>query len=97
MAAAADTERRAPRRRDDWPAHYRARNQLILLTSGATEVAGYREWQSFGRQVRKGEHGIALLAPIVRKDKDTGDARVVSVKTTTVFDVSQTDPKEETT
>src|SRR6266436_2863256 len=33
----------------------------------ATLVAGYKTWQSMGRQVRKGEKGIAILAPIVRK------------------------------
>jgi hypothetical protein len=29
----------------------------------ASRVAGYRTWQSVGRQVRRGEHGIAILAP----------------------------------
>jgi len=29
----------------------------------ATRVAGFRSWQSLGRQVRKGERGIAILAP----------------------------------
>src|SRR5690349_10560235 len=34
---------------------------------GATQVAGYRKWQEMGRQVRKGERGISILAPMVRK------------------------------
>ncbi|MGI9023785.1 MAG: ArdC-like ssDNA-binding domain-containing protein [Acidimicrobiales bacterium] len=33
---------------------------------GVTRVAGYRRWQSLGRQVRKGEQGIAILAPVLR-------------------------------
>jgi hypothetical protein len=31
----------------------------------ATQVAGYGTWHSLGRQVRKGEHGIKILAPMV--------------------------------
>lgn len=37
----------------------------------ATMVAGYRTWQSIGRQVRKGERGIRIMAPMkVRRLKD---------------------------
>ena len=35
----------------------------------ATRVAGYRSWQSVGRQVRKGERGIAILAPCTYRPK----------------------------
>lgn len=82
------------RRRDEWPEHYSARNVQLLELAGATEVAGYREWQALGRQVRRGEHGIKIGAPIVKKDPDTGEAKMVNVSTATVFDVSQTDPIE---
>lgn len=45
---------------------YSWRNCLLILAQmpTATRVAGYRTWQSLGRQVRKGEHGIAVLAPV---------------------------------
>ncbi|MEP7194221.1 MAG: ArdC-like ssDNA-binding domain-containing protein [Actinomycetota bacterium] len=33
----------------------------------ATRVAGYKTWSQVGRQVRKGETGITILAPVVRK------------------------------
>ena len=33
----------------------------------ATRIAGFRAWQKMGRHVRKGEHGIRILAPIVRR------------------------------
>lgn len=82
------------RRRADWPSHYSQRNCLILEASGASEVAGYREWQALGRQVRKGEHGLQIGAPIVVKDRDTGEPKMVNVGTATVFDVSQTDAVE---
>ena len=59
----------------------------------ASRVAGYRTWQSLGRQVRKGERGIRILAPIVCRDRDRDDDedRVVAFKTASVFDVSQTE------
>ncbi|MDA1166432.1 MAG: ArdC family protein [Planctomycetota bacterium] len=33
----------------------------------ATQVAGFRTWQKMGRHVRKGERGIRILAPVVRR------------------------------
>lgn len=56
----------------------------------ASMVAGYRRWQELGRQVRKGEKGLAILAPITRKDEDD-EVVLVGFRGTTVFDVSQTD------
>ncbi len=35
----------------------------------ATRVSGFRTWQSLGRQVRKGERGIAILAPCTYRPK----------------------------
>lgn len=35
----------------------------------ATRVAGYRAWQKLGRQVKKGEKAIYILAPIVKRRK----------------------------
>src|SRR6476620_4081375 len=45
-------------------------NNLILIWAqrpDATAVASYRTWQANGRQVRKRETGIRVLAPIVRR------------------------------
>jgi len=41
----------------------------------STNVAGYRAWQSMGRQVRKGEKGIVILAPIVIAIRAPGQSR----------------------
>lgn len=57
-------------------------NVLLILKQcpHASRVAGYRTWQSFGRQVRQGEKGIMIFAPIFRKrtesvtDADTPNA-----------------------
>jgi hypothetical protein len=61
----------------------------------ATRVAGFHAWRKLGRFVRKGEKGIAILAPIVgRKDADAADGdskTVVGFRAAYVFDVAQTD------
>ena len=67
----------------------------------ASLVAGFKTWQSMGRHVRKGEKGIAILAPMIRKvqaaDGERGEVcddsgrRVVGFRTVYVFDVAQTD------
>jgi len=68
----------------------------------ATQVAGYRTWQSLGRQVRKGEKGIAILGPCRRKrtevDQDSGEeitrSYLSGFTVVHVFDVSQTEGEE---
>jgi len=61
----------------------------------ATRVAGFQTWRTLGRCVRKGEKGIAILAPIVGRKRDdaVGDeARtVLGFRAAYVFDVAQTD------
>ena len=42
---------------------------IALQAPQATRVAGFRGWQSVGRQVRKGERGIAILAPCTYRPK----------------------------
>jgi antirestriction protein ArdC len=70
----------------------------------ATHVAGFRTWQKLGRHVKKGEHGIAIMAPIVWRRKaalsdnaeDTSESEeetAMAFKTAYVFDISQTDGK----
>jgi len=83
---------------------YSANNVFLIMLQRpeATRVAGYRTWQSLGRQVRKGEHGIRILAPCKYRhtglDAETGQeiiyAGIRGFTTTTVFDVSQTDGNE---
>jgi len=56
--------------------HYSPHNVLLIGVQrpDATHVAGYRTWQSLGRQVRKGERGIAIIAPDTsRTDTRTTD------------------------
>jgi antirestriction protein ArdC len=69
----------------------------------ATRVAGFHAWLRLGRHVRKGEHGIAILGPVVPRlrvvDSETGDEILVagrphSFRIAHVFDVSQTEGQE---
>jgi antirestriction protein ArdC len=57
-------------------------------------VAGYRAWQELGRHVRKGERGLQILAPVLRKvTPDNGEEeerRVVGFRVVHVFDIAQT-------
>jgi hypothetical protein len=49
-------------------------NNILLVAvqrPDATAVAGYRSWRAAGRQVRKGEKGIAILAPCLYKPDET--------------------------
>jgi hypothetical protein len=84
--------------------HRYSPNNVLLIglqRPDATRVAGYHTWREVGRQVRKGETGIAILAPVTRRrDPEVDDAptdpasesRVLrGFRVTHVFDVSQTD------
>jgi antirestriction protein ArdC len=83
---------------------YSFRNSLLiqLQCPHASRVAGFRAWQQLGRQVRKGEKAIWILAPVTRKvdadsqeTVDTNGQRVlVAFKPACVFDISQTDGDE---
>jgi antirestriction protein ArdC len=68
---------------------------LILMSQpNASYVAGFKKWQSMERYVRKGEHGIPILAPIITtatNDIGIEEQHLVGFKVVYVFDVSQTD------
>ncbi|MCA9191069.1 MAG: hypothetical protein KDB03_04890, partial [Planctomycetales bacterium] len=46
---------------------------IYIQKPDATFVAGFNRWKEFHRWVKKGEKGIAILAPLVRKVKDDGN------------------------
>jgi len=60
-----------------------------------SRVAGYRAWQELGRHVRRGERGLQILAPVIRKitpeNGDEEERRVVGFRVVHVFDIAQTD------
>src|SRR5258708_36299842 len=81
---------------------YSFHNVLLIASQkpNASYVAGFRTWNQLGRFVKKGEKGILILAPIVRRKPDTEmdpdeiPASVAGFRAAYVFDVSQTDGKE---
>ncbi len=85
--------RRALEFRSRFHAYSFFNSSLILAQKPhATLVAGYRRWEEAGRHVKKGEKGIAILAPLLRQDPDDPEVRVlVGFKTVYVFDVTQTE------
>lgn len=86
--------------------HYSAGNVLLIMSQmpDATRVAGFHAWQDLGRQVQKGEHGITILAPVMRRREEEATATtdspkpappaLVGFRAATVFDVSQTQGRD---
>ena len=80
---------------------YSPNNVLLILAQRptASRAAGYRTWQSLGYQVRRGEKGIAVLAPIVSRrrpvdgdDEHPGVVRILrGFRVVYVFDIEQCD------
>jgi N-terminal domain of anti-restriction factor ArdC/IrrE N-terminal-like domain len=78
---------------------YSFNNWLLIYAQrpNAGRVAGFQTWKNLGRFVKKGESGIRILAPILRKIEDEKDngvepvVRVTGFKSIAVFDHAQTD------
>jgi len=85
---------------------YSLSNVLLILSQRptATRVAGFRQWQAKGRQVRKGEHAIRIFGFAQKKTTDEDD-QAEQAQTDdagqklrtyypmrSVFDMGQTDP-----
>lgn len=81
---------------------YSLHNTLLILS----HVCGLRSWNRLGRSVRRGEHGIRILAPVLKRRHGTpasappvnamqaeqdDDAAVVAFRIVSVFDIAQTD------
>jgi antirestriction protein ArdC len=74
---------------------YSWHNQMLIWKQrpDASFVGGFNTWLKCGRYVRKGEKGIAILAPMFFKDKNTNgdETKRIWFKVVYVFDISQTD------
>lgn len=94
---------------DDWKAcldmsskfwKYSFHNQMLIMLQkrDATYVAGFYKWKEFSRWVKKGEHGIRILAPLIVKAKGqkNGEEEITlkGFRAVSVFDASQTEGKE---
>jgi antirestriction protein ArdC len=81
---------------------YSLANQMLIFAQrpDATRVQGYRGWNKAGYQVRKGEKGIAIYAPMLfakRREADDPDTTDLSAaprlgyRIAYVFDIAQVD------
>ena len=87
--------------------HHYSFNNIVLIYSQmkeATQVAGFKKWQSMGRKLKKGVHGIQIIYPIKRKytktiegqdsllndDKKEQEVEYMTYRYTYVYDISQT-------
>ena len=83
--------------------HRYSLHNVLLITlqkPNARHVAGFRTWNQLGRFVKKGENGIVILAPMLRRkaDSENGNATdssiIMGFRAAYVFDISQTDGQE---
>ncbi len=78
---------------------YSFNNWLLIYAQqpDATRVAGFQTWKSLGRFVKKGERGIRIFAPIIRKVEEEKNgtteqvSRPVGFRSIAVFALEQTD------
>jgi antirestriction protein ArdC len=82
---------------------YSWENVMVISTQkpSATHVAGFNAWHKLGRFVKKGEKGILILAPVVRRKAENAEqtetdesSTAVGFRAAYVFDISQTDGQE---
>jgi hypothetical protein len=76
--------------------NYSLYNRILIFIQRrhSSQVAGFKTWQNFGRRVKKGETGIAIFAPKIRKvvseDEDDSDRILTGFIIVHVFDYDQT-------
>jgi antirestriction protein ArdC len=74
---------------------YSLSNALLILSQrpDASRVAGFRQWQQRGRQVRKGERAIKIYGYATKRTEDENgeEERRAYFPILSVFDVSQTE------
>ena len=81
---------------------YSLNNAVLIWLQRPTAqfCMGFRAWQAHGRRVRKGERGLTVFAPVVRKateaevaaGRDPSERTVVAFRTAVTFDYEQTEP-----
>lgn len=81
---------------------YSRQNTILIMMQrrSAQYCMGFKQWQKHGRYVRKGEKGLMIYAPILRKPEEgevaakevnTNERVLVGFRITYVWDISQTE------
>lgn len=70
---------------------YSFNNTILIWTQypQASRVAGIKTWNEMGRHVRRGEKGIAIYAPLIKKEEE--DERLIGFRAVYVWDAEQTE------
>lgn len=88
--------------------NYSFRNTLMIFAQNpqASRVAGFCAWKALGRFVKKGEKGIVIIAPMVKRSQSEEapsmeevaikgkEGILIGYKAAYVFDISQTEGEE---
>ncbi|MGL6099311.1 MAG: ArdC family protein [Fusobacteriaceae bacterium] len=77
---------------------YSINNTLLIYDQkpNATFVAGFHKWKELGYRIKKGEKGIFILVPLIKKSTEMENKSLIyGFKKVTVFDISQTEATEE--
>ena len=79
---------------------YSINNSILIYKQcpKATFVAGFKKWADLGYKVRKGEKGLSILIPLIKKVEDESSEnknRIYGFRKGTVFDASQVEATEE--
>lgn len=88
--------------------HYSFGNMMMIVAQfpEASKVAGFHTWRKLGRCVKRGESGIAILAPMIGRKKEDAESdnrahasqekvkAVFGFRAVHVFDISQTEGEE---
>ena len=83
--------------------HRYSLHNVLLITlqkPNASHVAGFRTWNQLGRFVKKGEKGLVIFAPMLRRKADSADdsstdsSIIMGFRAAYVFDISQTEGQE---
>ena len=70
------------KRKDDIPCRkWSWNNQFLTAIRGHSDARGFRQWQTVGRHVRKGQKCFLILSPVMKKieDKKTGEKKMIPI------------------
>lgn len=83
--------------------HNYSRNNVFLIKAQkplASRVASFKAWKKVGRSVKKGEKGIAIFVPMIKKElveidsEEVQNRKFCGFRIGYVFDISQTEGAE---
>ena len=83
-------------RNDNVPCNsWSANNQFLTALNGTSDARGFNQWKTAGRMVKKGEHAVYILIPLIgrKKNEKTGedDSFLYGFKSAPVFKIESTE------